>query len=88
MESNQRGKQTLDQCKVQTFFTSKGHQRWFVVGNDNNGGEDGSSAGDTDAENEEEDVAAILSHWKAERLEHEKELEKADEKIAKTDHTG
>jgi len=73
---------------VQTFFTSKGHQRWFIVNNGNNDDEDESSVEETDAGDGENEAAIILSQWKAQRLEHEKELEKADEKIAKTDHTG
>jgi superfamily II DNA helicase RecQ len=74
--------------QVQTFFTSKGHQRWFIVNNGNNDDEDESSVEETDAGDGENEAAIILSQWKAQRLEHEKELEKADEKIAKTDHTG
>ena len=73
---------------MQTFFTSKGHQRWFIVNNGSSDDENESSVEEADAGDGENETAVILSQWKAQRLEHEKELERADEKTAKTDHTG
>lgn len=68
--------------KVQTFFTGR-FRRYFIVHTPEDGSVDRSLSDD-----DRDEVAVIKGEWEQARKGHEKELERVDEEIAKTDRTG
>jgi len=75
------------EVKVQTFFNSGGLRRYFIVRAVECQPVDSLRGGEDDDGGEGE-IAAIKSEWAEAWQKHEKELEKVDEEMARTDRTG
>ncbi|KAK5200476.1 hypothetical protein LTR16_006035, partial [Cryomyces antarcticus] len=82
-KSTRENRESWSLVKVQTFFATGGFQRYFTV----------HVAPDPMVDplvsvKDDEDVVRILNECRRAKEEHDKELEKADEKVARTDRTG
>ncbi|KAK5005025.1 hypothetical protein LTR28_008209, partial [Elasticomyces elasticus] len=82
-ESTKENRESWSKVKVQTFFATGGLQRYFTVHVAPDQAADPLVSVEDDA-----DVTRILDECRRAKEEHDREMEKADEMVARTDRTG